>query len=233
MDEQDNSNAQLPTDLGLQGQDPASAPETVEGTQHQGFQRRIDELTAERRAAERQRDEMVAANTRLAQQMAEFQAMQLETQRQAAAPQMPDIDPEQRKVLDAYYGAKERELRNLLAQANATAEQTRFDMLASGEDPAVAARARELLPAVRAKGLPIEDAFNFAAGELARQARGGGAPAPQPRNAGGQYTTLTQTGAPPPIRTPGAAPLPPNFERLPLQKQLEILEKRGVGDLPL
>ena len=219
----DDTNAQVTEDAATDNS-AQQEPQSVEQPQDQnaGFQARVDELTKARREAERQNAELVATVARLSAQVAE---------RSAPAPvAMPDIDPDTKKLLDAYVGPQMQAMRAELEQARMAAMAGRLYQSAAGEDPRVLQRAQELLPAVLKAGWTPEDAVTFARGEL------GVAPPSGTRGRDGQGRfapqVMTASGAPPPMaqRSNG---LPPNFDRLPPDKQLEILEKRGVADAPL
>ena len=230
MDNENDTNAQVQDTQPDTGNpvDQQQTPEAPKENQHQGYQARIDELTRARHEMARQNAELTATVARLAAQVAE-------TGRQAPqGPQLPELDPEQKQVLDAYFQNHVAPLRQELEQARMAAFAGQLYQASPGEDPRVLQRAQELLPAVLKAGWAASDALNFARGEIYAQERGGQV---QARDERGRFNSqghvMTASGAPPPPQQRGAAPLPPNFDSLPPDKQLEILEKRGVQNAPL
>ena len=198
-----------------------------------GFQARINELTAARREAERrvsEQEKQIAELVRLAS---------ANVQRAPVEPKLPEleIDPDQQKILDAYRaryvnpeieGLKQT-IKNLTAQFGSARAQEAAETMVG--DPEVAQRASQLIQGWQQAGLQgwtAEDAVKYAAGEKAiadlnrtRQAKGA---RQQFNGQGTPVVTGHSTGQPPnPVGT-----LPANFDSLPVEKQLEILEKRGV-----
>lgn len=232
--EVDDTNAQVQETQADPGQDTTQtqADEASQDRQQTGFQARIDELTRERREQERMNRELTATVARLTQQMAEVQGSYAQRETTPAV----EIDPEQKKVFDAYFGPMMHEIRAKLDQATQVAHMGRLHQEAPGEDPRVLARAQELLPAVLKAGWAPSDALDFARGELVR--KGVLQPsATQGRDDRGRYTgpnMITSNGQPPnTMQGAGPSPLPANFDRLPPDKQIEILEKRGVHNQPI
>lgn len=233
--ENDFTDAQVQQVSADAGQDTTQDQGTQEAAAEQqqdrvknGIQTRIDELTRARHEAERRADEMTAMVARLSAQVAE-QGRPVQHQEPG-----PELDPEQRKVLDAYFGPMMARMNAQMEQLGVVANMSRIHQEAPGEDPRVLSRAQQLLPAMLKAGWTPKDAVVYARGELYEQlAQGGGQVTPRAPNGRFVPPMQTQNGTPPQLTGPGPQALPANFDRLPPDKQIEILEKRGVHNQPL
>jgi hypothetical protein len=224
---------------GSDGQVVAPEVPAGESPNHEGFQKRINELTRARHEAER-RAEAIASekDAQINQLIASIAA----GQRPAAPEQVPqfDFDPEEKKKFDAYHALKVdpvlKELREQNALLRSQVGQNQFSQFAAGEDPRVVQRAQWLLKnsnygkLVQQGVATPEDVLTFARGEVAKTDAQKNA---QSRNALGQFnasaeTTLTgQSSAAP--KPPASNDLPKDFETLSPNRQAEILEKRLDG----
>ena len=206
-----------------------------------GVQERIDELTRNWRETQRElsrKDELI---------------MQLVAERSQVphAPAPTPEDPfkhfaeEDRPKLQHAFEAVLNPLRSQLEQANrqlrAMTMSQQVAQVAPTAPPEVQQRAAQLIQAWQQKGLDgwkLEDAVTFATGELLREGKlAPQAPAPPqpPRAANGQYMTSAQnlpSNSPSPTPAPPPKGLPANLESLPLEKQIEIMEKL-YGNMPL
>lgn len=202
--------------------------------QFAGFQKRINELTAKRHAAE---DRAQEAERR-------YQELMLQTMQQIAAPrheapQAPqvDIDPDLRKALDAYVGPMKQNFEAEIRAAQARAAAAEMRAVMQSVPPQIAKRAQEVWANWQARGLDRtagvtpEQAVTWAKGEAfdALQTQ----PAPQQRP---QWNPAPPNGAPQSLVPPpsnssnGAGPaLPANYDDMSPEKQLEFLEKRLNG----
>ncbi len=123
------------------------------------------------------------------------------------APQLPDgIDPvmaqffqqQTQQLLQQQSAMFEQKMVQALGGVRQNQEQLQMQALASGTDPKVTARAQKLFGAWKANGatgFTMEDAFVYAEGQLAKEAR-----STQRQNApnGNGYEATTQGGAMPP-----------------------------------
>lgn len=229
----------MEADAQLEGQDVEAGGEE-EQPKYKGFQARIDELTKEKHEAKAQ-----AERERAMREAREAELLGMITQMrpapQTATAPIPELDPEVARAIDARfaskYEAKLAALEEKLARAEGVSHHAAFEAAIAGVPEAVAARAKELLPAVLKRGLPPADAVTFAFGELVRRDPASVLPQ-QPRTQGGQFapgaSILTQTHAPPPpVQAAATKPLPANFNSLPIAQRIKILEQRGAADKPI
>ena len=202
--------------------------------QHPGFQKRINELTAEKHEARRQAEALQAQLQAREEMMARMMAQVLER----GSPNQPDpaadLAPEDRKKIDALVNPKVAALEKSLYQMQMRLEQQQFATQLAQEPPAVADLAQKLLGQWRSQGLQgwaMEDAIMFARGRLLGQDT---AAADRARNERGQYiagnqqVTRTQSAPPPPAPRSDQG-LPADFDRRSPQEQADILEKRLEG----
>lgn len=224
------------TDPAAQGQPPAAegAGNTSQEQganqapgQHEGFQKRIDQLTAERRAAE-QREEMLRA------QLAELTNSVIQRAQQAEAPQTPpvEITPEEKAKYDYVTAPLQRQLEELKQQNAAQLGQLRFQQAIAGKDPRVVQRAQQLLAAWQKDpskgGWTPEDALVYASGEL-------GIPIvqQQPRDERGRFNggggMLTQHSPAPIVNGNQNAGQEPDWNTTSPEKLAEFYEKRLAG----
>lgn len=214
---------------------PAPVPD-----QTSGYQRRIDELTAQARQAERLAAE---ATNRLSQQTLELAA------RLAPPPAPPPditkqyeatVDPHvlelMRKAMEAQRAEMERQFNARLEEQTRQLHiqqgtmQLQQEAQAAKVDPAIAARAAELFRQAKANGsqATYQEALRFAIGDNYLQQ------AARAQNV--QGVDHRQFNAPQPsFQLPNPVPQqagrkgpPPNFESLPLAEQLAIMERDGL-----
>lgn len=248
MADQENGSGQPEQTQAQTGEVPQVAGQEVPQAnpgQHEGFQKRIDQITAQKHDALRQAE--------MYQQM----LMEKEAQLTAALSQMgrpqhqeplpdplADLSPEDRRRIEAavktYVAPLESRLKQndeYIAFQQQQMQQFAFEQQAAKESPEVVELAKKRLDQWQRKGLKgfvMADALIYARGEL-----GASAPAAPARNAQGQFTaqpaptnvTMSQT-APPPSATRAVQGPPANFEALPLEKKLEYWAKT-LGDKPL
>lgn len=218
-----------------------SPPQQTEGNQGEGIQKRINELTAKLYEQQARADAYAA-------QLAQQAALQVQ-QPQVATPQVdeveaalsgldqinPEVGQTMKAVLKSIQAKTEAQVKALQAQFQAQADVGKVTSVATQfgvQDPAIVRRAQELIASWRSNGLQFgaDDALRFAAGELALQ------PKQQPRQTDGRYApvdaVMTSPGAPPAPRSAKRS-LPNNFSSLSPEKQIELLDANGVGDIPL
>lgn len=226
-------------------QPSAQAIEPAEGQQNEGFQARINELTARTRQAEealKERDrQLIEQSARMAEQalMASQQARPAPVAPVDPLSQFKDqLDPvvsqaisaaiaETQRRMDAQYAPQ---LAQQAAQIAAYAVQAEVQSV-PGVTKEIAQRAAKLAADWRAAGLnfPAGDALNFAMGEHYRNQLLKAAPVAG-YNPAGQSAPSVVTGYSPAPVAPRA--LPNNFEQLSRAQQNEILEKSGALDSP-
>lgn len=133
-----------------------------------GVEKRINELTAQRYEAQRRAEQAEAREQAYLAQMAELMAQQ-----RAQVPQEPavQIDPEQKRVFDAYFMPMKREMENTIRELQKIQGLTAIRQ-ASAPDP-VQKRAEELVLQYARQGyrLDHEMALDLAEGQIARQQR--------------------------------------------------------------
>lgn len=232
-DETNNPVAQGP-DAGTEnaGDPSISGESNSQGNAPSGFQARISELTAHRREAERRAEEYAAKLAERDQQIAEL--VRSVTSRQQPEPE-PDLnlDPEQKRILDVYMSRATKPLQQHIEQLTTQLGMQRAQSAAEQltGDPEIANRAAQLMVGWQKQGYTgwtPEDAVVYAAGQAALNER---KKAGQARNARSAFNSEpavipghSQTVTPNPTSA-----LPPNFDDLPVEKQLEILERRLDG----
>lgn len=163
-----NPNAQGPqTGADGQAQTSTPAPQSAGPEQHAGFQKRIDELVAERHAAAREAAELRQMNQQLLMTMAQGQVQQ---QAPAPLPQV-DIDPEVRKQLDAYTQPLLQQQQAQFAQMMAQTASQQLGFVVQGQHPEVAKRTAliwndAVMKGAHLKGFTPQQALTWARGEL-------------------------------------------------------------------
>lgn len=206
-------------------------------------QQRLDEVTAARREAERQRDEYerktLELNMKLAEQAALYQAQLAQASiRQPVVDHLAPLrerDPEMARIMEAQQKSQEDAYRRQLASLEAHTKSLELKLAVTAipnAPPEVAAKAEQYLQRWLAAGVPAtaNDAVKFALGEHAeaqlRRVAGvqGVTPPPTP--------VLTQANSPVPPTQQATAKLPANFDRLPREQQ-DILLDQLYGDIPL
>ncbi len=239
------------------GTEPSSGGESNQP--NEGIQTRINELTAQRHAAERAQAEQAARAQALEQVMAQQQqqiqellgAVARGVQPVQQAPDFSQADPEQARMMQHFLEPlkqqqtqMQREFQNAMAGLRAQQGVFQVQALAQNLPPEVQQRAAQLLqgwaqnPAMAAIAKP-QDAVNFALGEyysanpkaaaavLAQQERG------QFSNPGGQGIMAQSAPVNAPVQQGGGRKsLPTNFDQLPEDQQIAILEARA-GNQPL
>ncbi len=191
-----------------------------------GVQSRINELTFARREAERREADLAKRLVAQDQQIAELVRSVTSRQQQPVEQQLPEMDPEQKRVLDAYFS-------RTVGPLQAEIESLRAHSVASQfiGDTDIANRAADLIVAWQRDGKTgwtPEDAVKFAAGEkvFADKSKGKAA-----RDEKGRFNTMSQ-GVQGHSQQPSAAPLdgarPSDFDNWSSDKQLEYFEKRNV-----
>lgn len=226
-----------------QGQQAEAETPDVEGQsnesagspQNDGFQRRIDQLVGSKKQTEEQ----------LAQERAQAQAKESEylrviAQLSAQVPQairdaepQVEVDPEERKRIEAVFGPRLKAMESYLAQVEAqtAVQQVRQQAQAQYGDPAIADEAAKLIATWKQKGFTgwtPDDALIYAAG---RKAVADQMLKAKSRDARGRFNStadqpLTGNAAPP---APPSLAYPADFERRPLADQIKIIEKRLEG----
>lgn len=225
---------------------PAVPMQPAPQEQHQGFQARINELTARAKAAEAQAAEY---QSNLQRQTMEFAAQMASFQRPTPEPIDPlkqyeaAVDPNVLQAMKAALATQQatfqrqldQQTRQLAAQQSALEVQA-LASRSPGIDPAIAQRAAQLVQQARMQGsnASATEALNFAVGEwyLKNQARA--APvanfAPQAFNVPNPTLNLP----PPPVRSrPVSRQEPANFDRMSIEQQLAWYEQQGIGDDPI
>lgn len=222
----------------------AQPTESTEANANEGFQARINEMTAKYRQVEEQLKER---DRQLMEQAARMAEQALIAQQAAArpAPAAP-VDPlaQFKDTLDpvtsqAIQAAIQETTRRMEAQyapmfAQQAAQIAQFAVQAEvqnipGVPKEVAARAAKLAADWRAAGLnfPPGDALNFAMGEHMRGQLLKAAPVAGYNPAAQHVPQVTPGLNPPPAP---ARVLPPNFDGLSRQQQIDLLDKSGVAD---
>lgn len=215
-----------------QGQSAGTESQNNEGQNvSPGVQARIDELTARLRETERQ------AKEKDDQLMAALQAMAV-AQPVYQAPQAPpvEIDPEEKRRLDAILGPQLAALEAQNKRVEAMLSQFQFQQAAQSAPSEVQAEAQKLLGAWKSQGktgwVP-EDALLVAEAIVARKKGQSASGATQQRQEfNQQQQAISQQpvgGAPAPSIRRG---VPADIDKRPLAEQIAILSKE-IGDLPL
>lgn len=219
-------------------------PEVQAPTDNFVPQQRLDEVTAARREAERQRDELerktLELNMKLAEQAALYQA-QLAQASFKSQPQVDHLaplrerDPEMARIMEAQSRAQEEAYRRQLSSLEAHTKSLELKLAVNSipnAPPDVAVKAEQYLQRWLAAGVPAtaNDAVKFALGEhaeaqLRRVAGVSGVTPPA-------TPVLTQANSPVPSIQPAGAKLPANFDRLSPQQQDSILDQL-YGDQPI
>lgn len=240
---------------------PNAATTTPENTQTQpqpqeqnsGFQTRINELTAARRAAEEaamraQQAAEAQAQTiaQLTQQLTMQHQAQMQAQRPAAPalPALPEgLDPSVAQYLQGLQTMYQQGLTQfqqnmseLQKNVNRSLEVQKVATIAAQYEPGVAQRAQELVQRWAADGKfgtgwNVEDAIKYAMGERAHAEYAKQATSRQIAafSGGAQLPALA---APAPAHSaPAVQPVPADIDSWPVKKQEEYWEKR-VGDTP-
>lgn len=151
------------------GTTPAQTPDQVVANPFDGIQKRIDQLVAANHDKDRQLQEAMAMNQQILLSMSQRQN---EAPVQVAPP--VDIDPEQKKILDAYFAPHMQAIKQQQAQIAAQSADGRMTQLVAGQDPRVAQRAHQIWADVKARGQHLNgfdpnQAVILAKGELMDQ----------------------------------------------------------------
>lgn len=199
------------------------------GGEPSGVQKRINELTAEKKALEAQNQELMSNQQRLLEMQAQMLSAP-QPQYQPPEPPKPKIqlpegmDPVHAQFFEnamnlAVAQAVEQTEKRLAPQLRGTAmtvAQMEIERAGSGLDPAIVQRAHELWVTWQKRGLQgyePGDAVKFAAGEFAVDPRR----RTQARDDLGRFNKGTGgmlgTGAQPPIAPPSEPPVPPYADR--------------------
>lgn len=216
-----NTQTETPAESPNQNASNQSPPAS---NQHEGFQRRIDELTArfhdERRAREQLQDQLT--------QTLQLVASRAQGEQQPQAPQFDS--PEEAAKFQAVLSPFEQRLAQMERQYQARIDQMSVQLTAQqqGVDVAVAQRAQQLMNMWQRQGksgwVP-EDAIVYAEAQLAREARSQG----QNANAQIRQYNAGQTPlaghAPPPAPTPRTGPTQAEVDGWSIDKQLAFYEK--------
>jgi hypothetical protein len=256
-----------PTD---QGQDGAETPieqqaEAPEAAPPQGQagqpgaplkgrkQKRINELTAQRYAVEKQLAEAREQMTQMASQMAEM-GSRFSREREPAPPPEPQAPPPpegvdpgvadyfSRLVTHAVGKIEQRvnqsltQISSSIAGSEAHSHAKKLAGIMGDKEGWIVQRAEQLARAGRQNGLPLppSDYARFAAGEYAEKR------AASPRNGDGRYSAPISPNG---VNGPGQSvidprqqardPLPADFDQLSPKKQMKLLQERGIEDQPL
>lgn len=168
-DEISNPNAQGPqTGADGQAQTVTPAPQQAGSLVPEGVQKRIDELTFQKHEAERRFQESQQMNQQLLMSMTQGQIHQQAPVQQA--PQV-EIDPEQRKVMEAYMAPLLAQHQRQLAQMAFQSGQAQLQAALQGQHPAVAKRTQEIWQDAVSKrahenGFTPAQALTWAKGEM-------------------------------------------------------------------
>jgi len=219
---------QTPADNG----DNSSAGEGQQAQQQfAGFEKRINELTAKFRGAE---ESIAQKDAQLSEMVRTVSELAMRQQAPVAAEPPVEIDPEERRRLEAiltpYQKRMEQMMANLESQVAVREVQT---VAAQFGDERLQSRALQLMDAWKKQGFTgwqPRDAVRYAAGELyeADKLKSASGQNEQQRfNQLGNNMLTGQSAPPASIASNGA--LPTNFDSLPNDKQLEILERRLQG----
>lgn len=228
-----NAPVATPAAQATEASPPAPAPSPVE--------LRFNEITAKFEAEKRDWAAQIEEQRRTTAELIRVLGEQKAAPAAPAAPP-PDIDPDDfRRIQYVTRQTVSPELaqqQQLLQQTQAMLAEMRWQQAVQAEpDQEVVKTAQTLLADWRRRGLTgfVEtDALNYARGVVVQRQRETQA---GERRFGGppSNTVVTQSAPPPPVNTaaPGQYKLPANIDDLPLEKQLELYEKAGLGDLPL
>ena len=226
----------------------AAAP----GGEVPGWQKRIDELTAQKHS---QNELMLKMQQQIAEQSAQMAQMAAQFSRPQPAPAAPAPDPfaaiadqmDPRQV-DAFKAALQQTEARLKAESDAriaqmelqsSVYQLRSEAAAiPGIPPSVVQTAEQLVMNWRRQGIgpqtaTAQDALNIALGQHQRAQLQRAAPVQQFQQQQAQqpYAPATLPSFAPPA--PPAAQRPPNLDSLTPQQQQAYFDKAGVGDQPL
>lgn len=200
-----------------------------EGNQN-GINARIGELTAKMREYER----VAQAKDAQLQEALMMLARQQQTQQEASQPQLPEgMDP---SMATAFQQMLQQQLAPFQQQFAGLQQQlmlTKVQQVALPTDPPeVRSRAEQLIGYWQQKGIRqfnVEDALMFARGEHFSKAPPQSQTQANPMN---QFAQQTMTGQMPPPSVnvqQGPPPLPANFDSMPEEQQLQLLEQRLAG----
>lgn len=211
--------------------DTSNAGENQQAKQFEGFEKRINELTARFRGAE----EVIAQkDAQLSEMVRTMSEMAMRQQQPVQAEPPVEIDPEERRKLEAILTPYQRRMEQMMANLEQQVAVREVQTVASqyGDDR-LQNRAVQLMESWRKQGFSgwqPRDAVRYAAGELyeAEKLKAAQGQGEQQRFNQLSNNVITGQSAPPaPIASNGA--LPANFDSLPNDKQLEILERRLAG----
>lgn len=224
--------------------EPTAAPtpgsQDVNPNRNEGIEKRIAELVAGQHEWQRRFEEERNQREQAQQMLATvFQQQQAQFQQQRPDPYAGiEVEPEERQKVEAVMNPflqrmadQQRQMEAMLARQRARSYAERV----VNNDPRVADLAERFVAEWSQKGYTgwaPEDATRYALGVLTEQER--------VKNAGQRPAPQNQPVAPPPLLTQNAPPpvpeyrarRPANFDQLPAEKQMAILEQE-VGDLPL
>lgn len=218
--------------------DGSEGGDQKEKKRNEGIEKRINELTAKTHEAERR----AAAAEATAQQQRDLN-MQLLTQR--GQPQEPiedpyeDVDPKLRKMLSEGLTAQQRKFAaQLQAQKNEfdailESQAVQHEASSLGLDPEISKEAAAIVKGAKSRGIPVnkEEVLDMLIGKAYRE----GKLAVQPSQTNPRRAAPLSGVRAPPIQEASQTqkPLPNNFDDLSPEEQLALLNKRGVGNMPL
>lgn len=218
-----------------EGQTPQANP-----GQHEGFQKRIDQLTAQRHELDREWQAKYEAQQAQMNRLLEIMAAGQQAQTHGAPPADPwaDVAAEDRarleRVLQAKLSPLERQLAEVTRKYEATTAVQQIQQYAQQDPPQVVQLAQQLMQAWIAQGkggwVP-EDALIYARGKLLPA--DAAARAAQARNERGQFVAsaqhVTSTQGPPPPAVRPAQGLPADIDRRAPEEQVALYEKHLDG----
>lgn len=201
----------------------APKPPDAAGAGNEGFQKRIDELTAARHDAERRAQQM----------QAQYEA--LAAQQPQPTPQPPvQIDPNIAAQMQALMGPMLQQLQQGYQQLQQTMghQQLQQSVQQLQVPEQVAKRAADIMReyGLRNQYVAPETARRYALGELWEQEQLAKLKDTTRQNFNGHGAPLTSSGVPAALSAGPARPA--NFDSLPLNEQLRWYES-NVGDKPL
>jgi hypothetical protein len=222
-----------PTAQGTDAPDDANQQSNGQDDFKAGIQKRIDELTAKSHEAQRQNEQLMQMLQQKDAQITELAAT-LMTRGAPAQEDDASLDPTIARALEKTVGKFLTPLQQQMAQYGQMMQKIEFQQMTSQYEPQVVQQAEKLMQQWKREGRSgwaMPDALIMASYQLGIPPK---AQASQTRAPNGQFTsTVLDSHAAAPQRTTQARKRPANFDSLPPEKQLEILEAEGVGDLTL
>lgn len=215
--------------------------------QHEGFQHRVNELTAKWRQTEQERNELLKTVTELTAQQTDMvrrmqdqqsaaQAAQAKPEADPLQPYEQDLDPRVTAAIKATQAAMQRQFAQQMSVMQAQQGALLIDNQmgsVKGIDPTVVARAKQLYVQAKQQGSQAtpEEALRYALGDwyLQQAQKGAAVQGVSPQ----QFNTQMQTiPAPNPQPQNVTQNTPADFESWPLNKQIQYMEKLGLDKLP-